>query len=275
MSARATIVIPTYGEAPFLRWAIASAQLQTVHELEIRVICDGSPPGMIERVQALAREDPRIGVSVFPKGPRTGEAYRDQVLRESAGAIICYLSHDDLHLPWHVETMERALQLQDFVHSLHLDAATRLHGTRRIPEVEQLLLMDLSEPRLREIMVRPQDWWNFFGLTFAAHTRAAYLRLPEGWSTAPPELPTDLFMWRKFLAQPWCRCESVMEITALHFEKPRWRQHWSPERRESESLWWFHLMQEPGFREDITSLALRRVALDIALVGGPAKRSGA
>jgi glycosyltransferase involved in cell wall biosynthesis len=73
MPARATVIIPTFGDASFLRWAIASAQLQTVRELEIRVVCDGSPLHMREQIQAMAAEDPRIAVSVTTScGTRSG-----------------------------------------------------------------------------------------------------------------------------------------------------------------------------------------------------------
>ncbi len=261
-TARATVLIPTFGDAPFLRWAVASVQAQTLREIEIQVVFDGSPPHMVDMVAAMAEKDPRVAFRVFPKGPRTGEPHRHQVLAETGGEIVCYLSHDDLLLPWHVETMEDALRLHDFAHSLHLDVETGVHGARKEAAVRQVLVADLREPGFRQMMLDPARNRNYFGLTFGAHTRAAYRRLPEGWTTAPDGLATDLHMWRKFLREPWCRCESVMEVTALHFEKPFWRRHWSPERREFESSWWFFLSQEPGFREHLTSLALRRVALD-------------
>ena len=57
---RATVIVPTYGDAPYIRWALASAQAQTVREIEICVLCDGSPPQMVEMLQGIAANDYRI-----------------------------------------------------------------------------------------------------------------------------------------------------------------------------------------------------------------------
>ena len=40
------------------------------------------------------------------------------------------------------------------------------------------------------------------GLTGVAHTLEAYRRLPHGWRTTPPEVPTDHYMWRQWLELP-------------------------------------------------------------------------
>ena len=44
--------------------------------------------------------------------------------------------------------------------------------------------------------------WNAIGLTGAAHTLAAYRRLPWGWRPAPTDVWTDLHMWQQFLDLP-------------------------------------------------------------------------
>jgi|SRR5271157_1749191 len=105
--ARATVIIPTFGNAKFARWAVKSVQRQTVTDIEICIICDGSPENMVSFLNNMRKEDPRIKVFVFPKSPRTGEPYRDIVIKQTTGKIICYCSHDDLWLPDHVRTMEK------------------------------------------------------------------------------------------------------------------------------------------------------------------------
>ena len=47
MKTRATVIIPTFGNAKFARWAIKSVQNQTVKDIEICIICDGSPDNMV------------------------------------------------------------------------------------------------------------------------------------------------------------------------------------------------------------------------------------
>ena len=119
MSARATIIIPTFAQARFARWAVKSVQQQTVREIEICIICDGSPPEMVSFFEDMAKEDSRICVFAYSKSPRTGEPYRDEVIRKMTGKIVCYCCHDDLWFPDHIETMEKALQKFDFTHTYH------------------------------------------------------------------------------------------------------------------------------------------------------------
>ena len=119
MKVRATVIIPTFGNAKFARWAIKSVQQQTVKDIEICIICDGSPKNMISFFKDMAKEDARLKVFVFPKSPRTGEPYRDTVIKQTTGNIICYCGHDDLWLPCHIEEMEKSLTQCCFTHSIH------------------------------------------------------------------------------------------------------------------------------------------------------------
>ena len=73
MEVRATVIIPTFGNAKFARWAIKSVQQQSIKDIEICIICDGSPEEMISFFKGMEKEDPRVQVFVFPKSPRTGE----------------------------------------------------------------------------------------------------------------------------------------------------------------------------------------------------------
>src|SRR3990167_7925587 len=189
MAARATVIIPTFGYATFARWAIRSVQQQTVKDLEICVICDGSPQETIDMFQNMAMEDQRIRVFVFPKAPRTGEPYRDLVIRQTTGKIICYCCHDDLWLPHHVSAMEKALKNCYFTHSIHAyvnvpeaagNGKTLLGGVYWINLDQEIIKKMLGEE-------------NFFGLTFAAHTRPSYFLLKEGWVTTPIPVWTDLY----------------------------------------------------------------------------------
>ena len=214
--ARATVIIPTYGHAPYVLWALASAQAQTVREMEICVLCDGSPPEIVEMLQSVAAEDDRIMVLQFSKAPRTGEIHRARVIPKTTGRIICYLCHDDLWFPRHVETLERLLQTADFGHTLHIYAGLGSDlGT-----VRDALLADIAHSTFQDKMLDTKVPKNFFGLTYGAHTREAYFRLEEGWSVTPDGIWTDLHMWRKFLSAPWCRCASYMGISLSISSQP-------------------------------------------------------
>jgi glycosyltransferase involved in cell wall biosynthesis len=241
--ARATVIIPTFGDARFARWAIKSVQQQTVNDIEICIICDGSPEYMVSFFNNMRKEDPRIKVFVFPKSPRTGEPYRDIVIKQTTGKIICYCSHDDLWFPNHVRTMEKALKNCPFTHSLHVFV-----NLPETIEIEEILLGGVYWININaKIIKRMQGGENFFGLTFGAHTRKSYYELKEGWTTTPlKNCPTDLYMWCKFLAEFGELCKTTIKVTALNFRLLD-RKDWSEQERDAELEQYFNKIAAAGF----------------------------
>ena len=244
MKARATVIIPTFGNAVFARWAIKSVQQQTVKEIEICIICDGSPENMVSFFKEMEQEDPRIKVFEFPKSPRTGEPYRDIVIKQTTGEIICYCCHDDLWLPFHVEEMETALARCFFAHSAHATVKA-IQGVK--DEGDFLSWLYRISLKDKYIVSRMHQGHNFFGLTFGAHTRKSYNKLEEGWVTTPKRnMPTDLYMWQKFLSAYQSQCDTVMKITALKFRKYD-RRDWSKQERADELKCYFERIQDSTF----------------------------
>lgn len=255
MAARATVLIPTYGQARFARWAVKSAQRQSVADLEIRILCDGSPPEMVAFFEDMAREDARIQVLAFPKSPRTGEPYRHLVLAQTTGRIVCYLSHDDLWLENHVAELEKSLASCPFTHSLQAVVRTPAESGGEAT----LKLVNREDLRRRRVERAMLDGNNFFGLSFAAHTREAYAALSEGWVTTPiPHMATDLYMWRKFLAAFPGQSRTVRKLTALNFPKPE-RLEWTEAQRDAELEQYFEEIQEPRFVRELEA-EVRRLA---------------
>jgi glycosyltransferase involved in cell wall biosynthesis len=254
VKARATVIIPTFGNAEFACWAVKSVQQQTVKEIEICIICDGSPENMISFFRGMANDDPRIKVYGFPKSPRTGEPYRDTVIRRTTGEIICYCSHDDLWLPYHLEEMEKTLKKCRFTHSLHASV--------NLPEKigdENTLFGSICCINLenQKTVRKMQEGNNYFGLTFGAHTRESYNGLMEGWVTTPrPEIPTDLYMWCKLIAVAGNRRKTTMKITALSFPQIH-RNDWSEQERDAELKQYFDKLQDPVFLRNIELISSR------------------
>ncbi len=254
MEARATVIIPTYGSASFARWAIKSVQQQTVEDIEICIICDGSPEKMVSFFKGMGKEDSRLKIYEYPKSPRTGEPYRDIVIKETTGKIICYCSHDDLWFPYHIETVEKTLQRCGFTHSIH----AYVNVPEKIKDGHILLgnvrWTDLKDPRAIQKM---HGGRSYFGLTYGAHRRTIYLELKEGWITTPliKDFPTDLYMWCKFLSAFGESCETTSKVTALNFPKAH-RKDWSEQERDDELRDYFERIQDSAFLRKIDKLSL-------------------
>jgi hypothetical protein len=244
----ATVLIPTHTHADTLSRAVASVQQQTLAPSEILIIGDGVPDRTREIVAGLQRDDPRLRFFDHPKGPRHGERYRHAALAEAQGDIICYLSDDDLWLPHHLRTLAEALAEADFAHTVQV----------AIQPGDTLYVYphDLADPAaVVRLLAEP---FNFFGLSAAGHTRAAYQRLPFGWRTTPAGLPTDLYMWRQFLAEPWCRARTVWHPSVLNFPASL-RQDWSPGDRLAELDRWASRLADPAFGGWFTAMVMRLV----------------
>jgi GalNAc5-diNAcBac-PP-undecaprenol beta-1,3-glucosyltransferase len=259
MTLVATVIIPTHDHGPTLRPALASVLAQTVAELEVFVIGDGVPDVTREIVGAFERSDRRVRFFDHPKGARHGELYRHEALKQARGKIVCYLSDDDLWFPEHVETMRTLLAGHDFASSLPV------HVT--IEGVVASLVVDLGDKRFTKRML---GGTSFIPLSCGAHTLDAYRRLPEGWSTTPPGIYTDLFMWQKFLRQPGCRAQSGTLPTLLLFPSRGRRDSTSNERVEELERWASKVADEQWRQEFITEVLdstvrdRARIAADLA-----------
>src|SRR6185437_10660106 len=104
---RISVLLPTHEHASTLPYAVRSVQRQGVDDLEI-LICG----------------DERIRFFDLPKAPARGELNRDYVMRQAKGEFIFHQNDDDLWLPGHVETLERALEEADFVGAIQVNVDT-------------------------------------------------------------------------------------------------------------------------------------------------------
>jgi len=247
VSIAATVIVPTHDHGPTLRFAVASALAQTVEDIEVLVIGDGVPDVTREIVGEVSSQDERVRFFDHPKGPRHGEPYRHEALREARGDIVCYLCDDDLWLPRHVELVREALEGADFV------ATHPVHVT---PEGELLCWpADLSRPWFRQQMLSGAA--NFVPLSAAAHTLELYRRLPVGWSAAPTSTFTDIFMWQKILRLREVRARSVYRPTVVHFPSSQ-RRGWTPEARAAEIAPWAEQVSDATLRQQLTTAFLER-----------------
>lgn len=93
----ASVVIPCYNAEHFVREAVASAQAQTVQDIEIVCVNDGSTDATSNVLREIADEDARVRVIDQPNGGE-GPA-RDAGLCAATGDWIYFLDADDLMEP--------------------------------------------------------------------------------------------------------------------------------------------------------------------------------
>ena len=248
----ATVLIPTHNHAEPLRHAIASAQQQSMQDFELFVVGDGVDDATRAIVAELSASDGRIRFFDFPKGPRKGEVHRHAALLQARGRFVAYLGDDDCWMSDHLEVLDELLTGADFGHTMQVG----VDAERKIV----VMPADLENPGFRRRMLT--EYFNRFDLTFAGHTLEAYRRLPHGWRTTPPYFPwSDLYMWRQFLAEPWCRARSAMVPTGIN----TWthlRPHLSDRERADDLAYWRAQASTPEFRERLWRLAAQTFAAE-------------
>lgn len=104
---RVSVVIPTHNRLQLLQRAIASALAQTVQDIEVIVVDDGSSDGTAEWL--AAQKEPRLRF-LRHDTPRRAPAARNAGTRIARGEWIAYLDDDDV---WYPNKLERQLSLAD------------------------------------------------------------------------------------------------------------------------------------------------------------------
>ncbi|WP_395665047.1 glycosyltransferase family 2 protein [Methylocella sp.] len=185
-----SIVIPAYNVAPYIEAAVRSALAQTMRDLEVVVVDDGSTddtPRVLARL-AAALDDPRLRILRQDNGGLS--AARNAGILAARGEFIGLLDGDDVWLPQKaalhlgVMTGDPSIGLT-FSHSEYMTEAGARSG--------DILLAGKAHPSLHD-MIRRNHFGN--GSTVVAR-RACF----EEAGLFLPELRSceDYEMWRRIL----------------------------------------------------------------------------
>jgi glycosyltransferase involved in cell wall biosynthesis len=209
-----SIVMPAYEAAATIEPAIRSALLQSVGDLEILVVDDGSSDDTRARAEALARDDARVRVFSQPNaGP---SAARNRALAEARGSLIAFLDADDLLFPEYVERMQSALQSAPDAGLAYTDAWVIDHATGRIRSTSAM--MNQNPPTrplanatafLRELLRR-----NF--IFISATVRREALDRAGGWRESLTAAE-DYEQWLRIVAHGYAAVPVAGRL-ALHRE---------------------------------------------------------
>jgi ribosomal protein S15P/S13E len=237
MPVKFTVLLCVHRPPGMLPFSIQTVLAQHHTDLELFVVGDGAPAETIDCANAFAAKDPRVRVFDFPKGERHGEAHRHAVLAEASGEFVAHIADDDLWFPDHLKELGALLEQVEF---------GNLTMTTALPDgTFGFHPGDLADRKTQERML--SERWNFFAPTVAGYRLSTYRRMPVGWSPAPPDLWSDLHMWRKFL-----RLDGISVGTRFVIESiaiPGVHRPAAPmQEREAENERWFQIVSDAQSR---------------------------
>lgn len=104
---RHSVIIPAYNAPATISTAVESVLAQTVTDLELIVVDDGSADSTPDLVERLASTDRRLRLI---RQPNAGTAAaRNRGLADARGSLVSLLDNDDAWLPTHLERAEAKL----------------------------------------------------------------------------------------------------------------------------------------------------------------------
>lgn len=103
---KVSIIVPIYGVEPYLAQCVESLQNQTLSELEMILVDDGSPDNCGHLADAFARQDSRIRV-IHQQNAGLGAA-RNAGLAAARGEYVAFVDGDDWVTPSMYEALYRA-----------------------------------------------------------------------------------------------------------------------------------------------------------------------
>lgn len=96
-----TVVVPTFNSALFLDETLLALRRQTLKDIVIHVIDDGSPDDSASITERHAAEDPRVRLTRQPN--RGVSATRNRGIQEAATPFVAFCDADDVSLPDRLE----------------------------------------------------------------------------------------------------------------------------------------------------------------------------
>ena len=170
---KVSIIVPIYNVSEYLRECLDSVIGQTLQELEIICVNDGSTDNSLEIVQEYAARDPRIVVITGPNGGY-GKAM-NKGLDRATGEYIGIVEPDDYVVPYMFEKLYQTAVEYD----LDLVKADFYRFTRDTTGKEQrtYILLDETKQRYCELLCPAEDptCLRFTLNTWAGIYRRAFL----------------------------------------------------------------------------------------------------
>lgn len=105
-----SVIMPAFNSAEFIAEALDSLQVQTLRDIEVIVVDDGSSDATVRIAEAHARSDPRISVRRRQHPSGRPACPRNEGLRIARGEYIAFLDSDDIAMPTRLESTLTVMQ---------------------------------------------------------------------------------------------------------------------------------------------------------------------
>lgn len=109
--AKISVVVPVYNVEDYLDWCLESLQSQTLEDIEIVCVNDGSTDSSAQKLTEWAKKDHRI-VTVSKENGGLSSA-RNEGVRKATAPIVCFLDSDDRFTANACETIVAAFERTD------------------------------------------------------------------------------------------------------------------------------------------------------------------
>jgi cellulose synthase/poly-beta-1,6-N-acetylglucosamine synthase-like glycosyltransferase len=149
-----SVIVPAYNAASTVQETLRSVLTQTVAEIEVIVVDDGSTDDTAMAVDNVAAHDPRVRLE---RQPQCGvAAARNRAIRCASGEFIAPMDADDL---WHPTKLERQLErFQGGEPDLGL-----VYSWFRYMDISSVVLGDGPRPTFEGSVLDQHLQWNFLG----------------------------------------------------------------------------------------------------------------
>jgi len=104
-----SVIMPVYNAAGYLREAMRSVLAQTIRELELIAVDDGSTDDSLSIAREIAAGDPRVRIEAMPRNSGTALA-RNAAVALGRGRYLAFLDADDVALPARLATQIAAIE---------------------------------------------------------------------------------------------------------------------------------------------------------------------
>jgi glycosyltransferase involved in cell wall biosynthesis len=103
-----SLVVPVFNKAPYLAQTLESTLAQSLRDIEVVCVDDGSTDGSLQILQQFAERDPRVRVLVNERNMGAGKS-RNSGLHQARGKYVRFIDADDLVPPDTLSTLYRLI----------------------------------------------------------------------------------------------------------------------------------------------------------------------